>query len=89
MTLDQFQILEEVEKLSAILEHGRLVAQHIENNNRVFLYRLDSFYVSANYSADQLADITCFVAIDQATPHFRKQLFLINPAEREFHRDEI
>jgi hypothetical protein len=89
MTPDQFQLLEEVEKLSVILEHGRLVAQQIESDNRLFLYRIDAFYVAANYCSDQLAGITCFMAIDQAMPHFRKQLFMVNPAEREFHRDEV
>lgn len=90
MTLDQFQLLEELEKVSAILEHGRLMAQNIESGSRIFLYKMDSFYVAANYSpADQLTGISCFVAIDQAVPHFRRQLFLVNPAEREFHRDEV
>jgi hypothetical protein len=90
MTLHEFQLLEELEKVSAILEHGRLMAQNTEYESRIFLYKMDSFFVAANYSpSDQLTDITCFVEIDQAVPHFRKQLFMINPAEREFHRDEI
>jgi hypothetical protein len=90
MTLHQFQLLEELEKVSAILEHGRLMAKNVENESTLFLYRVDSFFVAANYSrADQLTEITCFVEIDQALPHFRKQLFMTNPAEREFHRDEI
>ena len=86
MTLDQFRLANEIEKVSAILEHGRLMAQSIEDDSRIFLYKIEGFYVSACYASDndQLTDITCFLEVDQSVPHFRKQLIQVNPAEREF-----
>lgn len=87
MTLEQFRLANETEKLIAILEHGRLMAQSIENGSRIFLYKLESFYVSACYASsdDQLTDITCFLEVDKSIPHYRKQLILVNPAEREYN----
>jgi len=86
MTLDQFKSCSEIEKVSAILEHGRLMAQGSEDGSRIFLYKLGTFYVSASYSNhnDQLTEITCYLEVEQAVPHFRKKLILIDPAEREY-----
>lgn len=86
MTLEQFSLLNDLEQVSAIVEHGHLLAQNIEMEQRIFLYRFDSFYVSAAYSSadDQLTSITCFLEVDQAIPHHRKHLISINPAEREY-----
>jgi hypothetical protein len=88
MTVEQFRLLNELEKVSAILQHGRLMAQNVEDDSRIFLYRLESFYVSACYSNDQLSEITCYLDVDQAIPHFRKQFISINPAEREYNLPE-
>jgi hypothetical protein len=87
MTAEQFRLLNEMEQLSAILQFGKLMAQNVESECRVFLYRMESFYVSATYNNDndQLSEITCFIEIEQAIPHFRKKLISINPAEREFN----
>jgi hypothetical protein len=91
MTMQQFQQLDEIEKLSVILQSGRLLAQNIEENKRIFLYRLGSFYVSATYSTsdDSLTELTTFLELDQTAPHFRKLLITINPAEREYDTPEI
>lgn len=90
MTLQQFHELPELEKLSAIMQFGRLKAQNIEEDTRIFLYRMDTFYVSASYlhPSDQLKEINCYIDIDQSVPHSRKQLISINPAEREYDTPE-
>ena len=86
MTLQQFRLLSELDKVSAILEHGMLMAQQTEEGERTFLYRFDNFFVAACYSSgtDQLININCFLEVEQAVPHFRKHLISINPAEREY-----
>lgn len=83
--------LNEMEKMCAIMESGRLMAQKLEPETRIFLYRLDSFYVSACYSLenDLLTEITAYVDVDQSIPHFRKFLISINPAERQYDTPEI
>lgn len=90
MTLQQFRLLNDLEQVSAILEYGHLMAQNVEDGQRTFLYRFDTFYVSASYSSadDTLTDVTCFLEVDQSIPHFRKQLISINPAERELSSPE-
>lgn len=90
MTADQFRLLSEMEQLSAILQFGKLMAQNVETDCRVFLYRMDSFYVSATYSSvnDQLSEICCFLEADQAVPHFRKKFVSIHPAERQYQVPE-
>ena len=52
MTIQQFLELNEMEKLCAIMESGRLMAQKLEPETRIFLYRLQTFYVSACYSIE-------------------------------------
>jgi hypothetical protein len=60
------------------------MAQTADADRRMFLYQFEGFYVAATFSCsnDQLTSIECFLEIDQTTPHFRRQLFLVNPAER-------
>jgi hypothetical protein len=91
MTIQQFMQLNEMEKMCAIMESGRLMAQKLEPETRIFLYRLESFYVSACYSLenDLLTEITAYVDVDQSIPHFRKFLISINPAERQYDTPEI
>ena len=91
MTLQQFLELNEMEKVCAIMESGRLMAQKLEPGTRIFLYRLESFYVSACYSlnGDQLTEITAYIDTDQSIPHFRKFLISIHPAERQYDTPEI
>lgn len=82
--MQQFGQLDEMDKVSAIMQYGHLMAQNMEERSRMFLYRFDSFYVSARYGQpdDQLKEITCFLEVNQQIPHYRKQLITINPAER-------
>jgi hypothetical protein len=91
MTIEQFLELNEMEKLCAIMESGRLMAQKLAPDSRILLYRLQSFYVSACYciSTDQLTEITAFVDVEETMPHFRKFLISINPAERHYDTPEI
>ena len=84
MTLDQFRQLNDIEKVSTILEYGRLIAQSVDDCSRTFLYKIDSFFVSASYTngSDELSEITCYLEVDQSVPHFRKRIISIDPAER-------
>ncbi|MBO9572188.1 MAG: hypothetical protein J7497_08270 [Chitinophagaceae bacterium] len=85
MTMEEFHQLDEAEQMSAIMQFGHLLAQSSGDNKRVFLYHLDTFYVSATYlqPGDQLLEIKCFLEADQHCPHHRKHLTMINPAERK------
>ena len=91
MTIQEFLDLNELEKLCAIMESGRLIAQRHESETRNFLYRLESFYVTACYTIanDQLAEITAYIDTDQTVPHFRKFLISIHPAERQYDTPEL
>ena len=91
MTIEQFYGLTEMEKLCAIMESGRLMAQKLEPDTRIFLYRLQTFFVSACYciSTDQLTEITAFVDVEESLPHFRKFLISVHPAERQYDTPEI
>jgi len=73
-----------MEKLAAILEEGRLLGQSMQDEYRVFLYRLQSFYVSIKYylSTDQLKEIDTFTEVPVTTPYYRKVIISMNPAER-------
>ncbi|HUR10764.1 MAG TPA: hypothetical protein VM012_05315 [Flavitalea sp.] len=84
MTIQQFQCMDEMEKLATVLEYGRLLAQNLQDEYRVFLYRIESFYVSMKYylTNDQLKEIDTFSDVYQSVPHSRKTFIFINPAER-------
>lgn len=90
MTIQQFHQMDVTEKVSAIMQYGRLMAQNTENEKRIFLYKLESFYVSTSYIQpdDQLCEIDCYLEVNQLIPHFRKHLISINPAEREYNTPE-
>jgi hypothetical protein len=91
MTIQQFLELNEMEKVCAIMESGKLMAQKLEPETRIFLYRLENFFVSACYSLcdDLLTEITAYVDVNQNIPHFRKFLISIHPAERQYDTPEI
>jgi hypothetical protein len=91
MTLQQFLELNDLEKVCAIMESGRLMAQKFGPDSRIFLYRLHTFYVTACYSliTDQLTEIAAYVDADGTIPHFRKYLVSIHPAERQYDTPEI
>jgi hypothetical protein len=84
MTIQQFQHLGEAEKIGAVLEYGRLLAQNLQEEYRVFLYRLESFYVAVKYylTNDDLKEIDSYSDVQQQMPHYRKMLISVNPAER-------
>lgn len=90
MTIQQFHEMDVIEKVSAIMQYGRLMAQNTEERKRVFLYRIESFYVSTCYNEpdDQLSEINCYLEVNQSIPHFRKHFISINPAEREYDTPE-
>ena len=91
MTIQQFLDLNEIEQVCAIMESGKLMAQNLEPDTRIFLYRLETFYVSACYSLqnDLLTEITAYIDADLSLPHFRKFLVSIHPAERQYDTPEI
>ena len=84
MTIQQFQYLGEVEKIGAVLEYGRLLAQNLQDEYRIFLYRVESFYVAVKYflGSDDLKEIDSYSEVKQHVPHYRKMLISVNPAER-------
>lgn len=90
MTIQQFHQMDVMDKVSAIMHYGRLMAHNTEKETRIFLYRLESFYVSTSYIQpdDQLSEINCYLEVNQLIPHFRKHLISINPAEREYDTPE-
>lgn len=91
MTLQQFHELNEMEKVCAIMQSGRLMTQNVEGNTRIFLYRFETFYVYACYSTlnDQLTEIMAYVDLNKLLPRFRIFLTSINPAEREYETPEL
>lgn len=89
--MQQFRQLDEMEKVSAIMKSGTLMAQNLQGNQRIFVYRFQSFYISASYSVtdDQLIEIKSFPAAGHLVPEYRRQMIAINPAEREYETPEI
>ena len=87
MTIQQFQHLGELEKIGAVLEYGRLLAQNLQEEYRIFLYRLESFYVAMKYhlTNDQLKEIDIYSEVEQSIPHFRKTLISVHPAGRSLN----
>jgi hypothetical protein len=83
MTFQQFNKLDETEKIVAIMEYGRLFAQSREEKCRVFLYRMGSFYVTASYRTenDMLEEINSFTRVDDSTS-CRRIITRIHPAAR-------
>lgn len=91
MTVQQFLELNEMEQVSAVMQSGRLIAQRVESETRIFLYRFETFYVSACYliTNDHLTGITAYIDTDRSIPHFRKFLSSIHPAERQYDTPEV
>jgi len=83
MTIQQFNILNETEKIVAIMEYGRLFAQSLEEKCRVFLYRIESFYVTTSYRTenDDLQAINSFNRVDESDS-CRRIIVSIHPAAR-------
>jgi len=89
MTRQQFDGLEEMEKLSAIVRFGHLLAQHKEGQSRIFLYIMEGFYISTDYLPDdQLKEIYAYDDINQLPPVFYRQLLCVDPAARIYKTPE-
>ncbi|MEO8583745.1 MAG: hypothetical protein ABI415_08100 [Flavitalea sp.] len=86
MTIDQFVHFEEMEKISAIMQYGHLIAQNADDQSRIFIYRIEKFFVRAAYSrtTDQLEEINCYLEVHKSIQHYRKLLIDVHPAEREY-----
>ncbi len=90
MTRQEFNGLAEMEKLSAILRFGHLLAQHREGSIRIFLYSIADFYTATNYLPDdELKEIYVYDDINQLPPAFYRQLLSVHPAERIYKTPEI
>lgn len=89
--MQEFEQLSEMEQLSTILQLGKLVSQHPEDECRVFLYRLDNFFVAVSYICDndQLKAIHLFASLEDACPHLRSHHAGIHPAERNYSTPEL
>ena len=83
MTFQQFNKLDETDKIVAIMEYGRLFAESFEEKCRVFLYRLESFYVTASYRTenDDLEEINSFREVNESAS-CRRIIVRIHPAAR-------
>ena len=83
MTIQQFNKLNETEKIVAIMEYGRLFAQSLEEKCRVFLYKVGSFYVTTSYrtETDDLEEINSFSRVDDSAS-CRRIIVKIHPAAR-------
>jgi hypothetical protein len=90
MTIEQFILLNEMEKVSTILQLGRLVSLNTEKKCRIFIYHIDTFYVAACYSIidDHLTSIQCFQEPAEVLINIRRQ-FSIHPAERQYQLPQI
>ena len=83
MTIQQFNKLNETEKIVAIMEYGMLFAQSVEDKCRVFLYKIGSFYVTTTYRSDNddLEEINSFARVDESA-RCRRIIVKIHPAAR-------
>lgn len=83
MTIQQFNGLNETDKIVAIMEYGRLFAQSLEEKCRIFLYRIGSFYVTTSYRTenDVLEEINSFMRVDESAS-CRRIIVSIHPAAR-------
>lgn len=83
MTIQQFNKLDESDKIVAIMEYGKLFAQSMEEKCRVFLYRIGSFYVTTTFQteSDDLQEIHSFMSVDESAS-CRRIIVSIHPAAR-------
>ncbi len=90
MTMQEFHQLNEMEKLSAIMQSGILRTQNRKGGLRIFIYRFESFYVSISYNLidDQLTGISSFAEGNNLVPEYRRKTSVVNPAEREYETPE-
>ena len=84
MDIAEFRNLSELDQLELIMQSGHLQVQSHEENCRIFLYKLQDFYVSTRYliSSDQLIGIDCFHETESLFPFQRNKKQHSEPAGR-------
>lgn len=80
MKLSDFILLTEREKKTIVLHGGILIAKRREDNNLIFLFQLDKFYVEVYCSLE-----------NKAVKEYRAfyQLALLNPYLESIHIDGL
>ena len=83
MTIQQFNQLNETDKIVAIMEYGRLFAESREEKYRMFLYKVGHFYVTTSFrtETDDLEEINSFSCVDESAS-CRRIIVKIHPAAR-------
>jgi hypothetical protein len=73
MTLYQFNALDEMEQAEAVWD-GVFVADREDDQHRILLYQIDSFYVEAYYNNEHnvLVKFRSFSSINQLDPYLEK-----------------
>ena len=81
MTLQQFEVASEKEKLESLIHQGRLLATLKNKKEILQLYQLKNFYVQLSYEKPyrQLHNISYFSSLDAIHPEFKKLQHLILP----------
>lgn len=66
MTVTQFQVLSEMEKLKILIRYGILIGETKEKSFRAFTYQVQSFFVETKYTleTDDLVSIESFSNIE-------------------------
>ena len=64
MTVENFVCLSELEKINVLIVEGSTIGETKSDSERVFLYKVDSFYVTVSFDArtDELISIQPFAA---------------------------
>jgi hypothetical protein len=65
MTIEAFEHLSEEDKLKTLMNRGRVISENKDEESRVFLYYLGSFYAAVKYNlkTDDLISIDSFERI--------------------------
>jgi hypothetical protein len=66
MTVNEFQLLSEIEKLKILIRYGILIGEIKEKNCRTFTYQVQTFFVDTKYAleSDDLISIISFSNIE-------------------------
>ena len=67
MTIDQFYDLDEMERHEALWEHGVIIGDRIDNEHKIILYQVFSFYVELYYhiANNALRKLTAFDELEK------------------------
>ena len=71
MTLYQFNVLTENEKIAIVWSKGDFVGDRTENNLSISLYQVQSFYVEVFYSGkeNKISRLRSFSSMNQLEPY--------------------